>query len=41
MKLKDKALERELNCVFIRINPDEKDFNILKVINEIYIHTKK
>ena len=38
---RQKALERELNCVFIRINPDEKDFNILKVINEIYRHIKK
>ena len=38
---RQKALERELNCVFIRINPDEKDFNILKAINEIYRHIKK
>ena len=38
---RQKALERELNCVFIRINPDEKDFNILKVINETYRHIKK
>ena len=38
---KQKALERELNCVFFRINPDEKDFKIFKVINEIYIHIKK
>ena len=37
---RQKALERELNCVFIRINPDEKDFNILKAINEIYRHIK-
>ena len=27
---RQKALEKEFNCVFIRINPDEKDFNILK-----------
>ena len=38
---RQKALERELNCVFIRINPDGKDFNILKIINEIYRHIKK
>ena len=38
---RQRALERELNCVFIRINPDEKDFNILKAINEIYRHIKK
>ena len=33
---KQKALEKELNCVFIRINPDEKDFNIFKEIKKIY-----
>ena len=38
---RQKALERELNFVFIRINPDGKDFNILKIINEIYRHIKK
>ena len=38
---RQKALERQLNCVFIRINPDEKDFNIFKPINEIYRHIKK
>ena len=36
-----KALQRELNCVFIRINPNEKDFNNFKPINEIYRHIKK
>ena len=30
------ALEKELNCVFIRINPDEKNFNIFKEINKIH-----
>ena len=38
---RQKALEKELNCVFIRINPDEKDFNIIIAINEIYKHIKK
>ena len=33
---RQKALEKELNCVFIRINPDEKDFNIFKEIKRIY-----
>ena len=33
---RQKALEKELNCIFIRINPDEKDFNIFKEINKIY-----
>ena len=42
MNLKwQKALEKELNCVFIRINPDEKDFNIFKEINKIHRHIKK
>ena len=35
---RQKASERELNCVFIRINPDEKAFNIFKEINKIYRH---
>ena len=29
-----RALERELNCVFIKINPDAADFNIFKEINK-------
>ena len=36
-----KALEKELNCVFIIINPDEKDFNVFKEINKIHRHIKK
>ena len=35
------ALEKKLNCIFIRINPDEKDFNIFKEINKIHRHIKK
>ena len=38
---RQKALENELNCVFIRIDPDEKDFNIFKEINKIHRHIKK
>ena len=38
---RQKALEKELNCVFIRINPDKKEFNIFKEINKIYRHIKK
>ena len=33
-----KALERELDCVFIRINPNAIDFNIFKEINKIHRH---
>ena len=38
---RQKALERELDCVFIRINPDATEFNIFKEINKIYRHIKK
>ena len=36
-----KAIEKELSCVFIRINPDEENFNIFKAVNETYRHIKK
>ena len=36
-----KALDKELDCVFIRINTDEKNFNILKEINKIHRKIKK
>ena len=38
---RQRALERELNCVFIRINPDEPDFNILREINKMHRHIKQ
>ena len=38
---RQKTLEKELNCIFIRINPDEKDFSIFKEINKIHRHIKK
>ena len=38
---RQKAIEKELDCAFIRINPDEENFNIFKAINEIYRHIKK
>ena len=38
---RQQALERELNCVFIRINPDAVDFNIFREINKIQRHIKK
>ena len=37
---RQEALERELNCVFIRINHDAVDFNIFKEINKIHRHKK-
>ena len=36
-----KGLEKKLNCVFVRNNPDEKNFNIFKEIKEIHRHIKK
>ena len=39
---RQKALEKEeLGCEFIRINPDNEDFNIFEAINEIHRHIKK
>ena len=38
---RQKALEKELGCVFIRINSDEKKFNIFEEINKIQRHIKK
>ena len=38
---RQKALERELDCVFIRIYPDGKNFNIFRGINKIHRHIEK
>ena len=38
---REKALEKEIDCVFIRINPDEENLNIFKEINKIHRHIKK
>ena len=38
---RQKALEKELKCVFIKINPDKKDFNIFKEISKIHRHILK
>ena len=38
---RQKALEKELNCVFVRINPDEKSINIFREINKIHRQIKK
>ena len=35
---RQRALERELNCVFLRINPDAADFKICKAISKIHRH---
>ena len=38
---RQKALEKKLSSQFIRINPDEKDFNIFHAKNEIIRHIKE
>ena len=38
---RQKALEKKLDCVFIRINSGEKKINIFKEINKIHRHIKK
>ena len=35
---RQKAIEKELSCEFIRIDPNEKDFNISRAKNEIFRH---
>ena len=35
---RQRPLERELNCVFIRINPDAADYNIYREINKTHRH---
>lgn len=39
-EIRQTYIESKLNCKFIRYNPEEKDFNIFKVIGEIYEHLK-
>ena len=35
---RQQSLERELSCIFIRINPDAIDFNIFKEIKKMHRH---
>ena len=35
---RQKAVEQELGCKFIRIHPNREDFDIFKTINEIFRH---
>ena len=37
---RQKAIEKELDFKFIKINPDEETFNERKAINEIHRHIK-
>ena len=38
---RQRAIEKQLRSVFIRINPDEENFNIFRAINKIHRHIKK
>ena len=38
---RQRALEKQLGSVFIRINPNEENFNIFRAINKIHRHIKK
>ena len=38
---RQRAIEKELGCAFIRINPDEDNFSIFKAIYKIHRHIKK
>ena len=38
---RQKDIEKSLGCIFIRYNPDSKEFNIFEVINRIFKHIKK
>ena len=38
---RQKAIEQELGCKFIRIDPDKEDFDIFRAINEIFRHIKQ
>ena len=35
---RQKAVEQEPGCTFIRIDPDKEDFDIFKTVNEIFRH---
>ena len=37
---RQKAIEQKLGWKFIRVDPDKKDFDIFRAINEIFKHIK-
>jgi very-short-patch-repair endonuclease len=39
-KNRELYIKEKLQCVFIRYNPQNKDFNIFEIINNIYTHIK-
>ena len=38
---RQKALEQEIGCKFIRIDPDKEEFDIFKTANKIFRHIKQ
>ena len=36
-----KAIEKELGCKFLRIDPDKEDSDIFRAINEIFRYIKQ
>ena len=38
---RQKAIEQQLDCMFIRIDPTNEDFDFLKTINEMFRHIKQ
>ena len=38
---RQKTIEQELGCKFLRIDTDEEDFNIFRTISEIFRHIKQ
>ena len=38
---RQKAVEHELGCIFIRFDPEKQDFEIFRAINEIFRHHKQ
>ena len=38
---KQKAIEQELGCAFIKSNPDKEDIDIYEIINKVFRHMKQ
>ena len=38
---RQKAIEQEIGCRFVRIDPDKEDFYIFKNVNKIFRHIKQ
>ena len=38
---RQKAIQQETGCKFIRIDPDKEEFDIFRAINEIFRHIKQ